>query len=105
MLFLFLFAESISFLQLLLQQAEVEIRDAADEALERIKTANKPRIADLEVYRNCVIFSFTILKGYSFLINTKCLLTNIAYSLKNSTSAFSKPLSLGRGQVGREQGV
>ncbi len=44
-------------------QAEKEIRSAADDALVRIESAAQPTKADLDLYRNCCIFSFTILKG------------------------------------------
>jgi hypothetical protein len=65
----------LHFTLLLPQQAEEEIRTAADEALLRIQATNKPTTTDLEVYRNCVIFSFTILKGscFTLIIQEVCL--------------------------------
>jgi hypothetical protein len=42
---------------------EKGLRKEADEALTKIKSVNEPNTSDLNTYRDCVLFSFTILKG------------------------------------------
>jgi hypothetical protein len=85
---------------------EKNLREKADGALERIRQSDEPKVEDLETYRDCILVSFTILKGALCLLVPLLLFLIFvlipAFSDSHSSTTIAEYGFMDSGQVGRE---